>query len=1279
MRLFPFLFLFLLTSELIFSQTYQWTNVFNPITINTVQVEDVATDGSGNIYVAGYCNSSFDMDPGPGTAFSTWANYKINIFFAKYSPSGSFIWGKSLFSLSSNRAHSIEVDTAGNLYLGGRFWDSLDVDPGPGVTKIISPSSNEGFIAKYDPSGDFQWVIPLGNFTGNNAGGATTEDIHFDEKRKELYVAGGFYSTIDFDPGPGVYNLTSHGNKDCFFAKYSENGQFIWAKGIGSGNNDACNGIAIDDTNNVFITGSYAGSCDFDPGPGTFIKGFQNTDCFVEKLDSAGNFKWMKRIQGTGNEIGKRIELDKKGNIYVGGIFSGTMDADPGTGTYNQTAQGTLDPFLLRLDKAGNFVWAARIGGNNQDLLYGMTMDDSAHIFISGEFRSVADFDPGPGVQNLTANGQDIFIAKYDSSRNLIGAWALGGPGQNYSYDCAVDKNGNLYTVGSASKTIDFDPGPGIDTASGHSTLGYIHKMGLFAPCAILAIDSVHGDTNLCPSDSVELVASGGALFQWTYNSIPISSATGSSYFANQTGFYQVIVSNGGCTDTSAGISIVSQPVSPTWADFVGTSQSGDTLFEITSSNGWGSKAAASAQVLQPNQNGGLAHVVHENKGVYYIGLSWDNPSDPSQLTIDHAFYVNKSQLRVREAIGTDLVVGSVGPGDTLEIVRVGTTLNWLKNGSVVYTKAVDNSKSLRADASLFKKDSYLTNVWLTFCSTSLPLSVSGMVGHNDCANGPSGYVSLSVSGGTPPVNYSWSNGASTANNTSLEGGTYSVTVTDNAGGTAMASFVVLNRISWTDQVGAAGSVDTLSRTLPNSSWGTSGARSIQVLGSNADGYFMHLVNRLDRFYVIGLSDQNTDESQTTIDYAFYNSKGTLRIKEESGFDGSFGAITLGDTLKIERVGSTIKYWQNSTLIRSTSTNPAWSLMVDASLYSKGTVIYDIYSSFCTDSIAPDSFYATLVSLDHEDCFVSNGAAEVTGNGGVPPYSYLWSSAETTAAISGKAPGLYTCTVSDQNGMNQVISVEILSKIVWEGFIGSSAQGDTLMNINSSNGWGTSGARSDNKALNGSDGKVVHVVNSVSKNYYLGLSDADPDASQFTIDYAFYNNKGNLYIREEKTGFFQNYGTVAVGDTLVVERRISSMYWYQNGNLLRSIGISPTETLRVDVSMFSTGTEIFDTWVDFCDTVPGQKSGLSGNGSSLAAQGSQLLIYPNPAKGQINLQYPDSSPSEYQFTLLDLQGRRLQSWAGKPASLEFRGVASGMYLLRIEGEGFRQEEKLMVD
>ncbi|MCB9230515.1 MAG: FG-GAP repeat protein [Bacteroidia bacterium] len=768
-----------------------------------------------------------------------------------------------------------------------------------------------------------------------------------------------------------------------------------------------------------------------------------------------------------------------------------------------------------------------------------------------------------------------------------------------------------------------------------------------------------------CPGDSVHFtnVSAYGNSFQWLVNGQVNANSTHFATTFTQPGNYQItlIATDTTCADTLSRMVYVGAPL---WTDLVGVVTSADTLHETVGSNSWGTKGAASTQILQPNEDGGIIHVVSSLKEYYYFGLSNGN-ADAGPGSIGHAFYVKKNKLEVREASGTNIAAGTLTAGDTLAILRQGANLFWLKNGIPVYTTVANAGQWLLADVSLFKANSYLTHTWLTFCETSLPLAVNGSVEHDDCINSPAGMVMLTVSGGTPPYSYLWSTGDTTPSVDSLPAGMVSVTVSDNGGGMQMLSFSILNRLSWQDEVGAVSSVDTLSRTLGGMSWNTCGARSVQVLAPNTDGDFTHVIHQTDKYYYVGLSVSNSSLTQLDLDYAFYVAKSSLKIREANGYFANHGTIGLLDTLRIERVGTQIRYYKNSTLLKSTPVSASQNLFVDATLYNSGTSLYDNFISFCTDSLAPDSFYASLTSVTHEDCFQSNGGAQVMAYGGVPPYSYLWSSSETTAAISGKAPGLYTCTVSDQNNMNQVISVEILSKIVWEGFIGSSAQGDTLMNINSSNGWGTSGARSDNKALNGSDGKVVHVVNSISKNYYLGLSDADPDASQFTIDYAFYNNKGNLYIREEKTGFFQNYGTVAVGDTLVVERRISSMYWYQNGNLLRSIGISPTETLRVDVSMFSVGTEIYDTWVDFCDTVPGQKRGQAGSGSSLAAHGSELLLFPNPGPGRFQLVVPEKI-SKFELKVFSANGVpvfTLQNLPSGRLELNLDHLSEGIYFL----------------
>ncbi|MCB9232890.1 MAG: FG-GAP repeat protein [Bacteroidia bacterium] len=782
--------------------------------------------------------------------------------------------------------------------------------------------------------------------------------------------------------------------------------------------------------------------------------------------------------------------------------------------------------------------------------------------------------------------------------------------------------------------------------------------------------------TNLCIGDSVNLVGSGGGAYQWFLNGIAIPAATNSSLYASVAGTYSLEVTQYACSDTdSVVVNIGVQDVM--WTDFVNTSASGDTLFETTGSNGWGNKGAASVQVLQPGQDGGVSHLVHENKGIYYVGLSYLN-TDASQLSIDHAFYVNKSQLVVREAIGTNLVVGSVTPGDSLVIVRVGSNLTWLKNGTPVYTRVVNSQVSMVADVALFKKNSYLTNVWVTFCSTILPLTAQANVMHNLCANSPSGMISLNPNGGIPPYSYLWSNGDTTSSTDSLDAGSYSVTIYDANGGSLALNYEIFNRISWVDQVNTSSSTDTLVRTLGGNSWGNSGARSLEVMQPNASGSFIHVVHEVNKFYYIGLSDSDPDAGQTSIGWAFYNAKGTLRIREAgSGYFAVHGTVSEGDTLKIERSGSTLYYYKNASLLRSASIQASLPLFVDASIYNDGVTLYDNFCTFCSDSLPPDSFYASLVSISHANCFLNDGAVTVMGNGGVPPYSNFWNSLETTASISGKSAGNYYCVVTDQNNVDDTVFVEIFNKIVWEGFVGSTANGDTLMRTAPSNGWGQSGARSDNKALNGSNGKVVHKVNSIGYNYYIGLSDADTDASQFTIDYAFYNNKGNLYIREQKTGFFQNYGTVAVGDTLVVERRISSMYWYQNGNLLRSIGISPTETLRVDVSLFSASTTLYDVYVDFCDTVPGQKRGLSGNGSSLAADGSQLLIYPNPSSGVFTLEVVESGKARLETVL----GQEI--WQGEVArgqnQIRLPQAAGGIYLLRVQFAGGEVTRRVIID
>ncbi|MCB9230651.1 MAG: T9SS type A sorting domain-containing protein [Bacteroidia bacterium] len=745
------------------------------------------------------------------------------------------------------------------------------------------------------------------------------------------------------------------------------------------------------------------------------------------------------------------------------------------------------------------------------------------------------------------------------------------------------------------------------------------------------------------------------------------------------------------CVETDYRVVVVGF-VPVVWVNQIGVTQSNDTLFQTSGTNTWVSAGATGDGNLDAFTDGTLRHVVHTVKDYYYFGLSNDG-IDPGNLSIEHAFYVYKKQLRIREAIGTDTVIGVVGVGDTLEISRVGNILYWMQNGTVVRAKSVNDAISLRPDISIFKKNSYVTNMWTDFCSgnpPTIPFTVQTQQNNNSCLNSPSGTITVFPNGGIPPYSYLWSTGDTTAMVDSLPAGIYTVTVSDNGGNIDNLSFNLYNSITWTEVHGATSSEDTLTRTLGGNTWGNVGARSDQVLLPGMDGEFWHVVHRVDKFYYIGLSNSNTDDWQTTMDYAFYVAKASLKIREENtSYFANAGTLVEGDTLKVSRVGNNIMYYKNSSLLKTTATTNGEALFVDATIYNAGVSLYDNFTTFCNDSLPPDSFI-TGFSVDHADCFASNGSLTAEVSGGQPPYTYAWSSLETTQTISGKDPGQYQVIVGDQGGHSDTLDLEIYAKTIWEGFIGSAATGDTLMRTAPNNGWGQSGARSDNKLLNGVDGKVVHVVNSIGYNYYIGLSNSDPDASQFTIDYAFYNNKGNLYIREEQTGFFQNYGTVAVGDTLQIERRISSMYWYQNGTQLRSIGVSPTETLRVDVSLFTANTKIYDVYVDFCDTVPGQKSlagGDHGNEPMGAWSGEfGVNVYPNPSNGVFTVEV--TSPGEEEamtLTVNDLAGRVLfTTQSDHPGGLwrkriEISNVTKGIYVLKVGTSQGETLHKLIIE
>jgi hypothetical protein len=139
-------------------------------------------------------------------------------------------------------------------------------------------------------------------------------------------------------------------------------------------------------------------------------------------------YQWAKRMGGSDSDQGNAIATDANGNVYVTGDFEGTADFDPSAGTANLTSTGTLDIFLAKYDASGNLLWANRMGGQLTDRGNSLAVDGSGNVVVTGGFRGIVDFDPSVGTANLTSVGnQDIFVAKYDASGNYLWANGMGG------------------------------------------------------------------------------------------------------------------------------------------------------------------------------------------------------------------------------------------------------------------------------------------------------------------------------------------------------------------------------------------------------------------------------------------------------------------------------------------------------------------------------------------------------------------------------------------------------------------------------------------------------------------------------------------------------------------------------------------------------------------------------------------------------------------------------------------------------------------------------------
>lgn len=471
------LFIFLFLSIHVCSQTpsfawaYAWGGLENDIT------KSICIDKVGNVYSIGRFSGSISIGLGNNT-FNLNSLGEQDIFITKTDASGKFLWVKQIGGILNDWGNSLVVDDSGYVYITGLFQDTVDFDTGKDVFNLIAVDRSDIYVTKLDSSGSFVWAKQFGGTLGS--GGYA---LQVDESGN-VFTTGVFTGTVDFDPGSGVYNLSSNSSSFCIFiSKLDKNGDFVWTKQIGGSGLDFGNAIELDRSGNIYISGNFERTVDFDPGVAVVSltsKGME--DIYILKLNATGDYKWVRRFGGTDRDLCYDIVLDTLGNVYTTGYFMDVVDFDPGSPVNNLTA-AYKDLFISKLDSLGNHIWVKQVKGNNFCIGMSIALDDLNNVYTTGMFVNSTDFNPGNSNFSMSSAGnQDVFILKLDTGGSFLWSKRFGGNGSDEGISIAIDAYHNIYTAGAFYNTVDFDPNNGSYNLNSSGKFdAFIHKMNFYS------------------------------------------------------------------------------------------------------------------------------------------------------------------------------------------------------------------------------------------------------------------------------------------------------------------------------------------------------------------------------------------------------------------------------------------------------------------------------------------------------------------------------------------------------------------------------------------------------------------------------------------------------------------------------------------------------------------------------------------------------------------------------------------------------------------------------
>ncbi len=400
------------TTDISFSSniTITFSESMDSASINTSNFTLV--DNSGNSVTGEVSYSSNVATFNPSSDLNIGTTYTItvgtgvkdsagNALASSSSITFSPMWTQHLGTINQDYAYGITTDSSGSIdvtgYTSGNFGT------------YVNAGTQDIFLAKYDSNGVRQWILQQGTIRSDRVREVTIDS------NGDVYVVG--------ETEGGLDGNTNAGNTDIFLVKYNTNGVRQWTKQFGTSSYDNGQSVAIDLSNNVYVSGY---------GP------------TISKFDSNGNKIWNQQLDGSQGSHG--VDTDSNGNIYVAGTTSASLDGN--------TSYGKADLFIVKYNSNGVKQWTKQLGTSEIDYAYGLVTDANGNSFFTGYTYGSLD-------GNISAGGTDIFLVKYNS--NGVRQWTR-QHGSNLSeraYGITADSSGNIYVTGETGGSLDSNANAG--------------------------------------------------------------------------------------------------------------------------------------------------------------------------------------------------------------------------------------------------------------------------------------------------------------------------------------------------------------------------------------------------------------------------------------------------------------------------------------------------------------------------------------------------------------------------------------------------------------------------------------------------------------------------------------------------------------------------------------------------------------------------------------------------------------------------------------------------